>query len=31
MDEVKAYVNKDGNMIMPDAKPGDVRFVDVQW
>ena len=29
MDEVKAYVNKDGNMIMPDAQPGDVRFVDV--
>ena len=29
MAEVQAYVNKDGNMIMPDAKPGDVRFVDV--
>ena len=29
MSEVQAYVNKDGNMIMPDAKPGDVRFVDV--
>ncbi len=29
MDEVRAYVNKDGNMIMPDAVPGDVRFVDV--
>lgn len=29
MDEVRAYVNKDGNMIMPDAQPGDVRFVDV--
>ncbi len=29
MDEVRAYVNKDGNMIMPNAVPGDVRFVDV--
>ena len=29
MDEVRSYVNKDGNMIQPDAKPGDVRFVDV--
>jgi len=29
MDEVRAYVNKDGNMIMPSAVPGDVRFVDV--
>ena len=29
MNEVQAYVNKEGNMIMPDAKPGDVRFVDV--
>lgn len=29
MSEVKAYVNKDGNLIMPNAKPGDVRFVDV--
>ena len=29
MDEVRAYVNKDGNMIMPDAVPGDVRFVDI--
>lgn len=29
MAEVQAYVNKDGNMIMPDAVPGDVRFVDV--
>lgn len=28
-DEVKAYVNADGNMIQPDAKPGDFRFVDV--
>lgn len=27
--EVQAYVNKDGNLIMPDAVPGDVRFVDV--
>lgn len=29
MDEVRAYVNKDGGMIMPDAVPGDTRFVDV--
>lgn len=29
MSEVQAYVNKDGSMIMPDAQPGDVRFVDV--
>lgn len=29
MAEVQAYVNKDGEMIMPNAKPGDVRFVDV--
>ena len=29
MDEVRAYVNKDGKMIMPDAVPGDTRFVDV--
>lgn len=29
MDEVRAYVNKDGNMIMPNAVPGDTRFVDV--
>ena len=29
MDEVNAYVNKDGELIMPKAKPGDVRFVDV--
>ena len=27
--EVQAYVNKDGGLIMPDAVPGDVRFVDV--
>ena len=27
--EVQAYVNKDGNLVMPDAVPGDVRFVDV--
>ena len=26
--EYVVKVNKDGNMIMPDAKPGDVRFVD---
>ncbi len=29
MAEVNAYTNADGNLIMPDAKPGDVRFVDV--
>ena len=29
MAEVNAYVNKDGGLIMPDAVPGDVRFVDV--
>ena len=29
MDEVNAYVNKDGGLIMPNAVPGDVRFVDV--
>lgn len=29
MDEVKAYVNADGEMIQPDAQPGDVRWVDV--
>lgn len=29
MDEVKAYINKDGEMIQPKAVPGDVRFVDV--
>ena len=28
-DEINAYVNKDGGLIMPDAVPGDVRFVDV--
>ena len=27
--EIDAYVNKDGALIMPDAAPGDVRFVDV--
>lgn len=29
MDEVRAYTNPDGSLIMPDAQPGDVRFVDV--
>lgn len=29
MDEVKAYVNNNGEMLQPNAKPGDVRFVDV--
>ena len=28
-DEVAAYVNKDGEMIQPDAVPGDLRFVDM--
>ena len=27
--EIDAYVNKDGNKIIPGAVPGDVRFVDV--
>jgi TonB-linked SusC/RagA family outer membrane protein len=27
--QVKAYVNKDGKEIMPNAVPGDVKFVDV--
>ena len=29
MDEVNSYVNKDGNLLQPNAAPGDVRFVDV--
>lgn len=29
MAEVQNYVNANGTMIQPDAKPGDVRFVDV--
>lgn len=29
MDEVRDYTNADGSMIMPNAVPGDVRFVDV--
>lgn len=29
MDEVCSYVNADGEMIMPNAVPGDTRFVDV--
>lgn len=28
-EEVQAYQNTDGKVIMPDAKPGDLRFVDV--
>lgn len=28
MDEVNAYKNKEGKIIQPDAKPGDIRFVD---
>jgi len=29
MDEVNAYKNANGNLIMPNAEPGDLRFVDV--
>ena len=29
MDEVNSYVNERGELIMPNAEPGDVRFVDV--
>ncbi len=29
MAEVDAYTNKDGSLIMPNAQPGDLRFVDV--
>jgi len=28
MDEVYAHVDKNGNMIQPNAKPGDIRYVD---
>jgi TonB-linked SusC/RagA family outer membrane protein len=28
-DEVNSYVYNDGNLIQPDAQPGDVRFVDM--
>lgn len=28
-DEINAYTHTDGTLIMPDARPGDVRFVDV--
>ncbi len=28
-DEINAYTNANGNLIQPDAAPGDVRFVDV--
>ena len=28
-DEVRAYTNNEGKMLQPDARPGDVRFVDV--
>ena len=27
-EEIKAYVDKDGNMIQPDAKPGHVKYID---
>ncbi len=27
--EIDAYVNKDGNKIQPDAKPGDIKFLDL--
>lgn len=29
MDEVNSYVNADGGLIQPNAKPGDVRFLDL--
>lgn len=29
MDEVNAHVNKDGDLIQPNAKPGDIRFADI--
>jgi TonB-linked SusC/RagA family outer membrane protein len=29
MEEVKNYVDKDGNMIQPNAQPGDVKFKDI--
>lgn len=29
MDEVNAHVNKDGDLIQPNAKPGDIRFTDI--
>ena len=29
MDEVNAYVNKDGNLIQPNAQPGDFRWKDI--
>lgn len=29
MDEVRNYVNKDGELIQEDAVPGDIRFVDI--
>src|SRR6185295_6098573 len=27
--EINAYKNKDGNLLQPDAKPGDFRWVDI--
>lgn len=27
-EEIKAYVNKDGNMIQPNAQPGDLKYID---
>lgn len=27
--EIDDYVNKDGNKLQPDAKPGDIKFIDV--
>lgn len=29
MEEVNAYTDKDGNLIQPNAKPGDIRFKDL--
>lgn len=29
IDEVNSYVNKDGALLQPNAKPGDIRFADI--
>ena len=29
MDEVNAHVNKDGQLLQPNAQPGDIRFKDL--
>lgn len=28
-EEIKSYTNKEGNLLQPNAKPGDIKFVDV--